>query len=342
MTQDDPVKLSIQTKTQIDLNKQHNSDNYEILDNTIKERIMNVITDSKDILLRYKSSSYVYPNWLNLKRNIQLQVTHTKPYDFSEYDFAESNDELLDSSMIMREIGFYIMTRVIDSRFMVIPEYRSSVNNPFHRALWHIAHYFDFNRILSLDATNYSLLDNDSMYKKFFSLLDTFCIMSRVKTVDEFKTGFHRIYRNITSSNHEDHNITIPMWIYNKYSTMIVPPIYIKYPYLSELSLMYLIGADEYYKLLCKEMAIVPRCIKIKDVVSSNPLQIITTYDEQNLSAIDPCIVFAKKYDTPDESIKTNCKHEIQNVNIIKHNKYYNLNNIKSIADTSSNWRRIQ
>jgi len=357
MTQDEPTKLSIQTETQtethIDHNKHYDSGNYELLDTSSKERIMNVIIDSEDILLRYKSSSYVYPNWLNISDKFKNSINFTS-YDFSEYDVNDVNnvninESPLDSLMIMNLIGFFVMTRVIDSRFMEIPEYRSSVNNPFHRALWHIAHYSDFKQILTLDVANYKLLDNDSMYKKFFRLLDTFCILSRVKTIDEFKASFHRIYRNITSCDHEDHNIVTPMWIYNKYSNMTVPPIYVKYPHLTELPLIYLIGSDEYYKLLCKKMAIVPRFIKINDIANNRNNQ-ISTCGEQDLSAIDPCIIYAKKYDIPNtntsnesvknygiESIKNNGRYK----NNIKYNQHNNLINIKSSADTSNNWRKV-
>ena len=181
-----------------------------------------------------------------------------------DVDLVDSTLMLTSTSIIMREIGFFIMTREIDLPYNSISDYRTSVNNPFCRALWHLAYYIDFQQITESESESKHV---DPIYAKFFNMLDTFCLLSRVKTFDEFSSSFRRTYRNITNATMKEHDIEIPVWMYQKYSSMSIPPIYTNSSNLSILPLMHKIGPSEYYQFLCKAMIDVPRCVSIRDVV---------------------------------------------------------------------------
>lgn len=317
---------------------------YESLDDTCKKEIIGVVHDTKELLLRYKSASYVYPNWLNitkLKRGKTKGKGNTLSTNFSEYD-VDNTYECLDPSMITRDIGFFVMTRVIDSRYLDIPKYRS-INNPFHRALWHIAHYMDFTKIITSDMKYYKL-DNDDIHKKFFSFLDSFCMLSRVKTIDEFKTSFYRIYRNITSASPIEHNVTDPLWIYHKYCGMTIPSLYERYPQLSKLTLINKIGTNEFYNLLCREMAIVPKITQIKDIVPK------TVSINDDLLDVAPAVIPSESLDSeasrfsPENRLDNTVSDNLPNIlsrEITEYSIKSNQPHFKNTDEDNNEWIKV-
>ena len=336
----EPDDICVNNNNEYTNDENHNDNNicdkmtYDSLDDITKETIINIIRDNKDILLRYKSSSYIYPNWLNIRKRTNCTSRYSdenNPHDYiiDDTDYFGNSDKTIDnndyfnndsnngdcnkidSKKIMMDIGYFVMTRVIDYPYLEIPKYRSSVNNPFHRALWHIANYTDFNQVTTTE------LENDSMQKKFFRFLDAFCLMSRVKTLDEFKTSFYRIYRNITSTSPNENNVKDPLWIYHKYSVKSIPNVYVKYPHLSELPLMSKLNTNDFFKLLCEEMELVPRRVQIKDII----LTLNTNTNNTNQSG---------KTDSKNNNLN---KSIIQTVN--------SINNNNNNENNTNNWTKI-
>jgi hypothetical protein len=122
--------------------------------------------------------------------------------------------------------------------------------------------------------------------------------------------------------------------------------VYTKYSFLSELSIINKIGADEFYGLLCKEMAIVPKCVSIKNIITNITKASNVTNNNPNTRNIH-----SEKNDNNANLIKNN-KYQNQT----KHNDRYYSNNsylqnnkliiaksngfLGSRADTSNNWRK--
>ena len=201
----------------------------------------------------------MYPDWVNMHLNIN-ESNAKRTYNEYNKDVEIVHNYNYDSSDdIMREIGFFIMTRIIDNKFNDVPCYRRCVNNPYHRALWHIASCIDFMTVINYDHLHEHDNFNEKiiLQNKFFSFLDVFCLLSRVKSSIEFEDSFNRYHRNITNITPE----IIPMWIYDRCNHLESPYIYSKLPHLSHMSLLKKIGATEIYDLLCKKFSEEPNCI---------------------------------------------------------------------------------
>lgn len=158
-----------------------------LVDDTIK--------NVNEMLIFYKSMSYMYPDWMNCCENKTAQIDKS-------------------SHSIYREIGYYMMTHMIDDKYLEIPGYRKSINNPFHRGLWHMASIINFDE---LTISKKLLSCPDSLFGKFFKFLDVFCLLSRPKTRKEFESSYRTIYRCITSES-DNNKIVIPFWIHDQYA----------------------------------------------------------------------------------------------------------------------------
>ncbi|VBB17908.1 hypothetical protein YASMINEVIRUS_371 [Yasminevirus sp. GU-2018] len=245
-----------------------------------------IISDVAETMSMYKSLSYMYPNWLDVDTrnhkhpeksdyseynieithrlmsllqtppNLQSHLPHHSTHNIHRYDRHVHNSVAnVSSDEVMRDTGMFLMTRVLDSQYTDIANYRKSSNNPMHRALWHIARVVNFREIVEKARTTN---DRESMYcsriaGKFFRLLDVFCLLSRPKTVTEFTESYRSIYRKIMSVDPESKGETVPLWVYHKYSGLSVPNIYKVVPSLSTISLLQKIGARDVFVLLTRK-----------------------------------------------------------------------------------------
>jgi hypothetical protein len=208
------------------------SNEYSELSSYEKDNIDSTINTVKDILIAYKSMSYMYADWLDCKNNRNTDRINANTHH------------------IYQKIGYFVMTRIIDEKYIEIPHYRKSINNPFHRGLWHMASSVDFAALcdhisqnglfdkttniksdtdLKIDSKSISksiskkksntMIFNDSLFVKVLKYFDVFCLLSRKKTVKEFESSYRTIYRCVTSESNND-KIKIPYWIYDKYSDL--------------------------------------------------------------------------------------------------------------------------
>jgi len=132
--------------------------------------LLNVLGNVKYVLDIYKNLSYMIPQW-----------------EKTDIDSVDSVDSL--------GIGLWMMTRKIDDKYYEIPNYRDNINNPFHRAIWHIYSSLDHEKLTALN--NY---DNTHIYQIFIDVLNIFYLMSTTKSLssyhDDNKKRFATIHMN--------------------------------------------------------------------------------------------------------------------------------------------------
>lgn len=177
--------LSIQICAEIALTKLTESDKQ-----CVSETVCTVI----EVMTFYKAMSYMYPDWLNCSENRQTTFIDSAHHQ------------------IFKEIGYFMMTHIISERYIEIPHYRKSINNPFHRGMWHMSSVLDFDKLSVCFASE------EPLCTRLFKFFDVFCLLSRQKTRKEFESYYKTIYRCITSET-DNNKIIIPFWIYDQYAS---------------------------------------------------------------------------------------------------------------------------
>lgn len=215
--------------------------------------IQTTITSVKKSLILYKSMSYMYPDWFGSNENIypllSRLIEHERTplgmpdeHKTTRYVIASTaislndslnhslNDALIGSAdvlikeqRVIEEIAHYLMTRTITEQYNSLPNYRSSINNPFNRAIWHMlyaiteqARYVISNKN---NPSNLKRYDFEKVFDSMFKMLDVFCVLSRKKTREEFEISHRTMQRCITGKT----NTIVPFWIYDKYADSDIP-----------------------------------------------------------------------------------------------------------------------
>lgn len=177
--------------------KEKHTNQYTKMSNYYKSIIADTVKSVKETLIFYKSVSFIYPDWLNTKYNKNASCIDPNTHH------------------LFQEIGYFIMTRTIDDKYVDIPEYRNCINNPFNRGLWHIASSINF--ALIIDSTKNEKHCNNDLHLRFLRFFDAFCMLSRTKTQEEFESSYDENYRRITKRFDPSKKVKIPYWIYDQY-----------------------------------------------------------------------------------------------------------------------------
>jgi hypothetical protein len=161
---------------------------YKVLSDELKQQMEETIASTKIILEIYKSSSFIYPDWYNF------------------------NSQNWDNDSIKKDIGFFVSSRIINEKFKDIDNYRGNIDNPFQRAIWHIASFIDL-----------SMKSNETTM--FLHLLDAFCLLSRSKTPCEFESYYKYNYNCLVKEKDYDNKKVndIPFFIFDRYKNMKYP-----------------------------------------------------------------------------------------------------------------------
>jgi hypothetical protein len=192
--------------------KQESKRQYKLLPEQERIVIDNIIDNAKELLVYYKSVLSIFPDWLNIRFDENANHIHPNRHH------------------IFQEIGYFIMTRIIDDTFIEIPHYRrGGIDNPFKRGLWHMASTINFTKIIEDTAAkipeesinNNEIRDNsknndDSLFIRFLKLLDVFCLLTRKMTREEFEFTYKENFKCITNKLIDD-NKSVPFWIYEQY-----------------------------------------------------------------------------------------------------------------------------
>jgi hypothetical protein len=347
-----------------DLKLQFDSLNlYNHLPNHDKQLVENTIKIVNDILIFYKSMSYMYPDWTNCSEN---RIA-------ADIDSSAHN--------LYSEIGYYMMTHIIDEKIFDIPGYRRSINNPFHRGIWHMASTINFAEFALMNHrqrfsdthTQKESTFSDSLVGKFFRFLDAFCLLARPKTRKEFESTYTNIYRCITSES-DNNKIIIPYWIHDQYANKNIANLMgmmIQIPMYQNTIIHHDTPGSYSQSVTLKEINKDMFFFLLSNTFVYKPIQIGSLYDEEptkpvisqilekylnmgkNIKSNKVCDsekkIFEFKFHTPGQSeLSFPCPIPDQEVNYVRKQrykkKYSNFSYVSSKtsnADSNLNWRAL-
>lgn len=185
----------------------------------------------KEVLDLYKSVTCYYPNWFfDYKQTTNNDDINTTNFDVYNVNFVNN---------FLYDIEFFIMTRTIKEEYNTLPNYEPTLTPIFYKALCHMGDIIKFDNIISNKLTN-----------MYFSCLNIFILLSRVKTEEEFRNGFCKNYYFNTHISIDNNHKNIPIWIYEKYKDVDMPYILYKNKQLSQIHILKKIGDKEIYTKL--------------------------------------------------------------------------------------------
>jgi hypothetical protein len=213
------------------------------------------VEDVKETLIIYKSMSNMYADWFdfeNNKRNVENEFLQNQGAinKFSKYVRTHQADTT--NKDILMDFGMFVMTRTIDeSVYPKIQNFRT-LNNPFHRGLWHMASTLDFKYIMKNLSTDTESGDT-RLIRTFMNYFAAFLIMSRPKTKNEFQHTLKTAYNCITGDTFPSD--TIPSAAQEVYSLIDKPIIHVAFCKMSNeyQDIVRILEPDVLYYLLTKQ-----------------------------------------------------------------------------------------
>lgn len=238
-----------------------NLENFNSLDLESRSRINEIVLDVKKLLQLYGKMSYMYPDWFDVKHDTfnnyesKLKNLHNKE---TKVD--------LDNDLLFFDIGMYIFSHMLDPKYLEVPNFKL-IGRPIYRGLWDIATVIDFADLFQQDKSLQLVEESDiqstnQLNLMFLHVFSVFCVLSKIKSAEEFEYTFNSTYKNITGVlNTND----VPLWCLDLY-TKNLPLICQLEEFLSIKNLLDKIGSDELFALLVLQFR--SDHVSIQDVVN--------------------------------------------------------------------------
>lgn len=252
---------------------------YINLPSAVQKLVISTVKSIKESCIFYKNLSHMYPDWFDFKGKgwDAHNPAYTKAFslEMKEREVSRSGVPYKNGKNVvcryrdlttemMEDIGYYMLCRVIDDKFIEIPHYRRMINNPFHRGLWHMLRAFRMSLALNCVKDEIYINDMNKLTDKIFKMLDVFCLFSRLKTEEYYISAFNNLYCCVTSLPCT--GLHIPLNIYNNYSKVDIPILLQTAPSLVTLG----VDPEIVYMFLCDEFE--HKIVKLSELVFNRPV----------------------------------------------------------------------